>query len=193
MGSAKLELREAAVRLRTESRLSIKEIQEITGASVGSLSLWLKAHPLTPDEIVARHVGHVSHTKKARGDRSSILRDLDLSSFDRSRRARVAEAAILFRLTLHGFHVANPVFDGAKPDFIIESPAGRLLKVQVKCAIEGKQTIPTLSLRCSNGRGKSRRYVDGEFDALIGYDLYTDTAYVYKADDVRGRKWPRPM
>lgn len=50
MEIAKPELKAEAVRLRLEKRLSLREIETITGAARGSLSLWLKPDPLSDEE-----------------------------------------------------------------------------------------------------------------------------------------------
>jgi hypothetical protein len=41
-------------------------------------------------------------------------------------------------------------------------------------------------LRCSNGRA-SRKYREGELDFVVGYDFFSDTAYVWSWAEVRGR------
>ena len=47
MANEKTELAQEAIRLRVEERLSLREIAEMTSASKGSLSVWLKPYPLT--------------------------------------------------------------------------------------------------------------------------------------------------
>jgi len=39
---------------------------------------------------------------------------------------------------------------------------------------------------CSDGRGKTRPYRDGDFDILVGYDLFSDRAYVYLWSELKG-------
>ena len=50
MAVAKPELKAEAIRLRVEERHSLREIESLTGAARGSLSLWLKPYPLTEEE-----------------------------------------------------------------------------------------------------------------------------------------------
>jgi hypothetical protein len=45
-----------------------------------------------------------------------------------------------------------------------------------------------VNLRCSAGRNKFRRYTDTEFDFIIGYDFYSDTAYVFSRQECEGKK-----
>ena len=51
---AKPELKEECIRLRVEQRLSLNEISRATGAPKGTLSAWLRLHPLSPSEVRAK-------------------------------------------------------------------------------------------------------------------------------------------
>ena len=105
----------------------------------------------------------------------------------RHQKAKIAEAAVLFRMTLCGFHVFGSPFDGDKADWMVEVPeTGRILKVQVKWASPNKKRAsqPLVRLRCIEGHNKSRTYREGDFDFIIGYDLYTDTCYVWSWDEI---------
>jgi len=50
------------------------------------------------------------------------------------------------------------------------------------------QGSPTVSLKRAHGHSGFVRYKKGEFDFLIGYDLYSDTAYVWSWDELRALK-----
>ena len=50
----KRELKEKAILLRTQERLSLKKIAEILRVSKGTLSVWLKDFPLSDEEILER-------------------------------------------------------------------------------------------------------------------------------------------
>ncbi len=72
------------------------------------------------------------------------------------------------------------VFDGANVDFIVRPPNCRkILRLQVRWAKHDPVGLPRVKLLCSNGRKKYRRYADDEFDAIVGYDFFSDTAYVF--------------
>lgn len=59
------------------------------------------------------------------------------------------------------------------------------VKIQVKWARAPKNGgLPCVRLCCSNGRGKFRRYQEGDFEFLVGYD-YSDTAFVWSWADLR--------
>lgn len=62
-----------------------------------------------------------------------------------------------------------------------------LTKLQVKWASSRLHGLPFLKLRCANGRGKSRKYREGEFDFIVGYDLFTDTAYVFSYNELEDK------
>lgn len=51
---AKLEQKAEAIRLRVDERKTLPEIQALIPVSKGSLSTWLRDHPLTEDERRAR-------------------------------------------------------------------------------------------------------------------------------------------
>jgi len=181
------ELKARCITLRVEKRMSLREIHTVTGAPKGSLSTWLKDHPLTDAERTARRkIPKVP--KKDRGVESHLHR-LALKPLDKVRKAQVAEAAVLLRLSLFGVRAFGSVFDGDKTDWVALVP-GRAtpLKVQVKSVRESSHGLPVVPIRCSAGRSGSRRYAKGEMDFLVGYDLFTDTAYVWSWEDLRGHK-----
>ncbi len=72
-------------------------------------------------------------------------------------------------------------------DWVVRTPDGKLLTLQVKWASTGKHGLPTVSLRHSKDRrttGKPARYAAGEFDFIVGYDYLTDTCYVWSWSEV---------
>lgn len=96
----------------------------------------------------------------------------------RQHKARIAEAAVLFRLSLHGFATFGATFDGEKSDWLVETVNG-VKKVQVKWMKTGGRGERLVRLQCTEGHNKTRRYNVGEFDFIVGYDLFSDTAYVW--------------
>lgn len=186
-------LRAEAVRLRKEERLSLREIHLRTGAPKGSLSAWLRDHPLTTDESNAKARAALAlprpGRRKSRGEESTYHRMTDGRPLTRVAKGQIAEAAVLFRLTLHGLYVLSPVFDGGRTDWLVETRAGTLSKLQVKWASRsGRYGLPSMSLTCSEGHSGRRRYRESEFDFIVGYDLFRDIAYVFSWSEVSGHK-----
>jgi hypothetical protein len=53
-------------------------------------------------------------------------------------------------------------------------------KVQVKTASQLGHGLPTVGLRHgASSKAGPKRYKAGDFDFLVGYDIYTDTCYVW--------------
>jgi transposase-like protein len=187
MGVAKPDLKAEAIRLRVEARMSLREIAAATGAAKGSLSLWLRPYPLTDDERRARSkiAKRYVTPKKGHGAESKFYRTIAWDSMSRQQKGKVAEAAVFFRLALHGFYIYNSPFDGDKTDWLVEVPeTGKILKLQVRCVNAHKHGLPGVLLTCAEGHNKRRRYEQGEFDFIIGYYLFNDTAYVFSFDEL---------
>jgi hypothetical protein len=182
-------LQEEAVRLRVEERKSLKEIQALLGVSLGSLSPWLKPYPLTDAEIRQRHtlknqarIGTTcARTRDVRGEPSrfwSVAQGLSSQQM-----ARLGEAAIQFRLTLHGFRSFRSSFDGDRVDFLVLEGANAL-RIQVKCVHASPKGLPSISLCRTKGHNVRVRYMPDEIDFIVGYWAYNDTAYVYSLSEL---------
>jgi hypothetical protein len=110
---------------------------------------------------------------------------VDTSSLSGHQKAKIAEAAVLFRLCLHGFNPYGSFSEGEKPDWLVlDTMTGRVHRIEVRWTRMNRYGAPVILLRCSNGRGKCRRLRSNEFDFLVGYDLFTDMAYVYAAREL---------
>lgn len=187
-GVAEPALRDQARQLRLIERLSIKEIHNRIGVSVGTLSGWLRDIPLTKEEIRARQsdpaTGRFRAPKKDRGAESTI-KHLLRGELTISRKARLAESAVLLRLVLAGYNAYNSPFDGDKTDWLVEVP-GRPhpVRLQVKWASDGTHGLPCVRLTCADGRHAYRRYLPPEFDFIAGYDFHTDIVYVWSREEV---------
>lgn len=179
--------RSKAIRLRIEERLSLTEIQKLVPVSKGTLSVWLRDYPLNEVELAARRLanGQISAEKRRRengkaGEPSSWFRIANTTPLASDQKGRIAEAAILFRLVVHGFTVLRSVFEGHTTDWLVET-RGRLLRVQVKWARQGPHGKPIVSLRSSASK---TTYTRADFDFLVGYDLFSDTAHVFSWEDI---------
>ncbi|MDT4955477.1 MAG: endonuclease [Acidobacteriota bacterium] len=192
MGIAKPELKSEAIRLRIKGRHSLREIESLTGAARGSLSIWLKPYPLTEEEKRARSklAKRYIPPKKSHGEESKHNRTVAWRNLTPYHKGRIAETAVLFRLALHGFSVYSSLFDGDKADWLVQTPkTGKVLKVQIRCVnATGHHGLPNVLLTCAEGHNRRKRYEEGEFDFIVGYYLYNDTAYVFSFDEVRHLK-----
>lgn len=185
------DLKACCIQLRLEKRMSLSEIQAQTGAPKGSLSTWLAAYPLTEEEQALRQRGRARYQtpKKERGTPSALYALGSTGELSRLQKAKVAEAAVMLRLVLMGYNPFGSVFDGDKTDWLCEVPqTGKVCKIQVKWAKVASEGLPLVSLLCGEGSSGLRRYRRGEFDFITGYDLFTDTAYVWSWGDVEHLK-----
>jgi hypothetical protein len=181
--------KERAIHLRLQERKSIAEIQTIVQCAKSTLSLWLRPYPLTASELHERRIHNLpAPRKKERGGESSLHSLLNGRELTRDAKGRIAERAVHLRLEICGFPIWRKDREGAKSDFGVVSRHGRLLHIQVKWVKRHAVGLPSISMLCSNGRGKTRRYNKTELDFLVGYDLFTDTAYVYCYVDLDGRQ-----
>lgn len=180
-------LREKAVELRVHQRKSLREIADATGASKGSLSAWLRDYPLTAEEQAVRAKSAKRYTtpKKDRGDQSNLYAMTGGKELPRHQKAKIAEAATLLRLVVWGLNPFGSMFDGDKADWFVEAPNGKAWKVQVKWVKREKHGLPRVPLKCRDGHSGFRRYKEGEFDFIVGYDLFTDTCYVWSYAELK--------
>jgi|GEM_PF-1275073 len=192
MNSISCELKSEAIRLRVEERLSIKEIAKRTGLAQGTLSAWLRPYPLSQEEIMLKikSAKRYATPKKSHGEESKHYKTIKRKNPKPQKKGSIAEAAVLFRFALHDLEPFVSVFDGDKIDFMVRVPnSGNVLKIQVKYLSHRPQYgLPSISLTCTEGHGKRRRYQEGEFDFIVGYYLYNDTAYIYSFDEVANLK-----
>lgn len=156
--------------------------------SKSTVSTWLRGMPLTASEQSRRQSDNGRRmggwNKKDRGERSKFSVAAG-DKIDNGRKGRIAEAAVLFRLALHGFHVHGSAFDGSRSDWIVENPeTGKLSRLQVKWAGDSSGGVPVISLKCFEGHSKQRRLREDECDLVVGYDLHTDTAYVFRLSEL---------
>ncbi|KKN22998.1 hypothetical protein LCGC14_0909160 [marine sediment metagenome] len=186
-GKPNPELREECLRLRKEERMSYKEISEVTGASKGSLSPWLRDYPLTEEELAKReqHRLTIPRARKDRPSGSKWAGLVDEQKMSRLQKGKLAEAAVLFRLVLHGWAVYGSMFDGDLIDWIaVNTETGKVCKIQIKWAKQDKSGLPLVSLRHTSGYNDIVRYAPGDFDLLVGYCFQNDTCYVWTEEEV---------
>lgn len=180
----KTELRTECTRLRVEERMSLREIRQKTGASQGSLSMWLRPYPLTEQEQKLRAPSLPVHLPKDRGEESDLHRIIRTHNHTPSHIGRVSEAAVLLRLLAHGHAVYGSPFDGDKADWVVDTGT-RLLRIQVKTTHQGATGLPAVKLMRNHGKSM---YMADDFDFMVGYNLFTDTAYVWKHSELTGKQ-----
>jgi hypothetical protein len=183
-------IRQEIIRLRVEERLSIDAIRKRVLVSVGAISQIVRAYPLEKTEVLERMIanGHTTSSAKPRGEPSKFWSAIEYENLSPSRKGKIAEAAVAFRLTLHGFHLYSSPFDGDTYDWLVEVPTSdRIWKVQVKNTqiSSNGYGLPYIPIRHADGRSKLKRYRQSECDFIIGYDLFSDTAYIYSWDDIQ--------
>lgn len=189
-----LKLKEKLIQLRTADRLSFGEINKITGVNKSTLSSILKLYPINGREISDKlRTSTISRNRQRSSARKKSEELLESkfyimakgTEFSRHEKAKIAESAILFRLCLTKFIVYGSPFDGDKADWIIEDQDNynKTYRIQVKWVKRAKWGQPMISLQCVQ-EGKSRRYLKGEFDFIVGYDFKTDNAYIYSFEEV---------
>lgn len=174
---AKVELKAECIRLRVEERLSLREISAKTGASKGSLSYWLQPFPLTEAERAER-AAKANRYRAPKKERPPLVAQ-DLVGFSTEEKGHIAELAIAHRAALKRCQVYKPVFSGGVEDWVFKTPAGLLVAIQVKCVTPVRHGLPTIKLTKLVGHSLRVRYAPGDFDFIVGYDLETDTAYVF--------------
>lgn len=180
---AKPELKKECIRLRKEGRKTLNEIHRITGASKGSLSLWLRDHQLTKEEKDAKR----SRAAQPLIGAEQISKFASMAPADPSRhqKAKIAEAAVLFRLCVCGFEVFGSAFDGDRSDWLASMPSSpKIARIQVKWASKPKRGNPQVGLRRTEGHNEHARYKEGEFDFIAGYYLPTDVVYIWSWQEV---------
>jgi len=164
--------------------MSIREIRRVVPVAQSTLSLWLRDIPLNEGEIRKKRFDALKgnrHRQKDQGQPSKHF--VGGSSLACKDKGRIAEAAVLFRLALRGYEVYGPAFEGGACDWLVMTASGPK-RVEVRWAKQSRDGLPIISLRKSAGRKGSKRAAHDAFEFLVGYDLFSDTAYVFSAAEV---------
>ena len=181
MKSIAEDVKRECVRLRVEEGMSLSAISVQTGVSKGTLSVLLRLHP--QPKLRKRRAWNKG-TRKYNPEESKWHRLAREATLGSNGFSKLAEAAVLFRMCACGISVWGSPFDGEKADWLAQV-GDKIFKVQVKLTSKGRHGYPSVNVRSSSAM---KPYSDGEVDFLVGYDAYTDTAYVYSWEEIRGRK-----
>lgn len=187
MANAKPELRAECVRLRVEEHLSLKEISARTGAAQGSLSVWLSGYPLPPAVRAAKsQAARIRSGATQARKRAERLADVWHPSWltcpdalSPAAKARISEAAVLFRMALLGWVPLAPVFDSERVDWYVELPDHHIVRIQVKWVKQRGRVVRTV-------RSNGVPYVAKDMDFLVGYDFDTDSCYIWTFHELQG-------
>lgn len=185
------ELKAKCLRLRIDKRMSLGEICQATGVPKGTLSGWLTGYPLTQKERKEKsRKNRKSRPKKSLGEASRWNKIIGGKSLTRHTKSKIGEAAVLFRLVLHECEVYGSPFDGDSADWVVKSPSGTMIKIQVKWAYKNDKYygLPYVRLVKTRGHNTRTQYEEGDFDFVVGYCLYNDSCYVWSFDEVKGKK-----
>ena len=176
--------------LRVENGMPLSAISAETGIAKSTLSLLLRAYPLSQEDIrklPRKPLLNKRYTRPRGSAPSNPLLSLYNRNLTTNGKGAVAEAAILYRMTLLGVDVHKSIFDGVKSDFIVGLRSGRLVKVQVKLALASRVGAPFIRTVCSDISGQPRSYAHTEIDLMVGYVLDSDCAYVFSFSEVENR------
>ncbi len=178
------EVKAEAIRLRVEERLSIDEIKAKTGLSVGTLSTLLRDLPLSSEEVFQKMSSSSVRNNPLRAynpKQSQLAQALAGEQLTRERKGRIAETAVLLRLVARGYEVWHSQFDCHRVDWLVSRPAGdKYVRIQVRWARRQKWGRP-LFMTSKKNRSPLDKSV---CDFVVGYDLETDTAFVYPVEKV---------
>lgn len=182
------EIKAEIVRRRVELRHGAMAISKDLGVAFETVRKLLKPYPLTDEERTERkRLGSGLKRGKSLRERqpSALFAQFGHEEFSNNEKAKIAEAAVLLRLQLLRLQVYGAVYGGDKVDWVVlGGPENKLVKVQVRWTRTEEYGAPFARTQCSDGRGKTRAYRTGEFDIFVGYDFYTDTAYVLTFEEV---------
>ena len=178
-----------AIRLRVEQRLGLRAICKRTGLSKGTASVLLRKFPLNEGEVRERRASAADQTNAARvryaPELSGIARLVAGQRLSGARKGRIAEAAVLLRLTLFGFEAWRDAFEGNPVDWLVTRPGiSRYVRLQVRWAKHRKCGRPYVSARASSSH---KELTLDTCDFLVGYDLETDTAFVIPVAERPGK------
>ena len=161
--------------------------------SKATLSGWLKEYPLK-ERTTKQRTAQANAAKSVRETRQRSfsyypLNQLrDSAEMSNQQKGKIAESAVLLRLAILGYGVYGSSFDGDRYDWLVDV-AGRIVRVQVRWAYQGRHGSPVVSIRRHIGNSRKngrRRYDANDFDIIVGYDYDHDVCYVFSKEQCAG-------
>lgn len=192
-------IKEKAIKLRTQDRLSLPEILKLVPVARSTLSLWLRAYPLTMGELKARRQVNSQRARDIRlrsvGERGPSGEWSTRPKLSKSDLGEACRQMICAKLLLQGMVVFRPLTEDTPVDLVILTPTGRFLKCQCKCIFRANgKTCHHMSFCSVRKWGPSNRavkhtYTPDEVDVFLGYCVDNDSVYVIPYKDTRGRSY----
>jgi len=91
----------------------------------------------------------------------------------------------MLRMLTRGYSVYGSFFEGDRADWIVQV-GQRLWKIQVKSTTLDRSGPPRVTLRRAvSSKSGPKRYMKCDFDFIVGYDMRSDTAYVWSWNETR--------
>lgn len=183
------DLRKKAIGLREEALLSNREIHRALDeeVNISTIVRWLKNHPLPQELRDKKHTASADARRYSQTGPSGLWQSTDVENLSNRQKGQIAEAAVSLRCLLHGMSVFSSAYDGNTADRIVETPGGHIWKLQVRWCRKTKRGAPLVKLVCENEH-RYRRFQPGDFDFIVGYSLYEDTAFVFSWDETAALK-----
>jgi len=184
------DLRQEALRLRLQERLSLDAICHRTGLGKGTLSVLLREYPLTSEEVSQRKSESALRSNPLRKYTPQLSKHAQMMEgveFSTDQKGRMAESAVLFRLAMYGYKALRDVFEGNKVDmFAVREDTDRYIKIQVKWARRCEIGRPIIDLR--NGEHGKIRYLSPEdCNFVVAYNFETDITFVFPVEICLGK------
>lgn len=185
------DLRSQAIKLRQTERLTNREIHAALGREVNlsSVTRWLKDYPLSVSEREAKRRANFERSRPYTPPLgpSALWTLAQASRITTSHKGGAAEAAVAMRCLLNGISVFAAETDCDVVDRIARLPCGKLVALQIRNCRRSGYGAPLIKLTRNPGRSSTKlsRFAEGDFDFLMGYDLYEDAAFIYSWNEVK--------
>lgn len=185
---AVLSPKEQAIRIRLSDKLSTPIIGEMLGIDGATVRLWTSPYPLSDWEMseIHRKAGKMSGAITRQRSQAELnlpcryQEEISTNTYSSTQTGNIAEAAIRRKCQRLHFEFYAPAYGCAFFDGIIYVPQARQAwKVQIKTATHHNKGLPTVSTRSSKNK-----YLRETCDFLIGYEIVSDTAYVWSHDEL---------
>jgi hypothetical protein len=177
---------------------TIGEISFALGISKASVSKYMRGISLSDKTLASLHKQSRIKANNTVRLKRNLLWDnqfkfkgvVTQNSYSREIKGSIAEAAIIYRLLIHNYHVYSSIFSGNRIDIIAYSiKMDKFIKIQVKCLSKYNGNItPQVRNRRTKGHNEQVTYSKKDLDILVGYDVLNETAYVFTYNELKNRQ-----
>jgi hypothetical protein len=159
------DIRNEAIRLRTDEYLGLGDISTLLKISKSTASLWLKDYPLSEGDLLEK--------RKFKVIQSSI----PSKKCSTSMLGMAAEYIFIARLLLLGLECYTPVSGSSKVDVIV---GNNLRRCQVKTIriSNNMKFLPLTKVNSHLSKVNTHRYSDLDIDVMVGVDIDTFDVYI---------------